>query len=62
VKFGLTLRKEHRLRVFENRVLRMILGTKWDRLTGEWRRLHKEEPDALYCIPNIIWMIINQEE
>jgi hypothetical protein len=57
VKFGLKLRKEHRLRVFENRVLRIILGTKWDKEIGEWRRLHKEELDALYCIPNIIWVI-----
>jgi hypothetical protein len=57
VKFGLTLRKEHRLWLFENKVLRIILGTKWDRIIGKWRRLHKEEPDALYCIPNIIWVI-----
>jgi hypothetical protein len=57
VKFGLKLRKEHRLRVFENRVLRTIIGTKWDKVIGEWRRLHKEELDALYCIPNIIWVI-----
>jgi hypothetical protein len=57
VKFGLALSKEHRLRVLENRVLSIILGTKWDKVIGEWRRLHKEEPDALYYIPNIIWMI-----
>jgi hypothetical protein len=32
-----TLREEHRLRVFENRVLRRIFGPKWDEVTGEWR-------------------------
>jgi hypothetical protein len=39
----LTLREEHRLRVFENRVLRGILGPKRDEVMGEWRRLHDEE-------------------
>jgi hypothetical protein len=33
----------HRLRVFENRVLRRIFGPKWDEVTGEWRKLHNEE-------------------
>jgi hypothetical protein len=60
VKFGLTLRKEHRLRVFENRVLRIILVTKWDKVIGVWRRLHKEELEALYCIPNMIWVIYSR--
>jgi hypothetical protein len=41
--WSLTLREEHRLRVFENRVLRRIFGHKRDEVTGEWRRLHKEE-------------------
>ena len=36
----LILREEHRLRVFENRVLRRILGSKRDEVTGEWRKLH----------------------
>jgi hypothetical protein len=40
---SLILRKEHRLRVFENRVLRRIFGPKRDEVTGDWRRLHKEE-------------------
>jgi len=40
--WSLTLRKEHRLRVFENGVLRRILGLKRDEVTGEWRRLHNE--------------------
>ena len=39
----LTLREEHRLRVFENRVLRRIFGPKRDKGTGEWRELHNEE-------------------
>jgi hypothetical protein len=41
--WSLTLRKEHRLRVFENRVLRKKFGPKRDGVTGEWRRLHNEE-------------------
>jgi hypothetical protein len=36
------LRKEHRLRVFENRVLRKIFGPKRDEVTGEWRKLQNE--------------------
>ena len=40
---SLTLREEQRLRVFENKVLRKIFGPKRDEVTGEWRRLHKEE-------------------
>ena len=39
----LTLRKERRLRVFENRVLRIVFGPKRDEVTGEWRKLHYEE-------------------
>jgi hypothetical protein len=38
--WSLTLREEHRLRVFENRVLRRIFGPKRDDVTGEWRKLH----------------------
>jgi hypothetical protein len=41
--WSLTLRKECRLRVFENKVLRRIFGPTRDEVTGEWRRLHKEE-------------------
>jgi hypothetical protein len=48
------LRQECRLRVFENRVLRRIFGPKNDVVTGEWRRLHNEEPDAVYSSPDII--------
>jgi hypothetical protein len=41
--WSLTLREEHRLRVFENRVLRRIFGPKRDEVTGEWRRLQNKE-------------------
>jgi hypothetical protein len=41
--WSLTLGEEHRLRVFENRVLRRIFGPKRDEVTGEWRKLHKGE-------------------
>jgi hypothetical protein len=51
--WSLTLREEHRLRVFENRALRKIFGTKRDEVTGEWRRLHNEELYGPYCSPNI---------
>jgi hypothetical protein len=40
---SLTLREEHRLRVFENRVLRRIFVPKRDERTGKWRKLHNEE-------------------
>jgi hypothetical protein len=53
----LTLREEHRLRVFENRVLRRIFGPKRDKVTGGWRRLHNEELNDLYSSPNIIQVI-----
>jgi len=43
-----TLREEHRLRVFENRVLRRVFEPNGDEVTGEWRRLPKEEPYDLY--------------
>jgi hypothetical protein len=46
--------KEHRLRVFENRVLRRIFGPKRDEVTGEWRKLHSEEFHILYLSPNIM--------
>jgi hypothetical protein len=52
-----TLREEHRLRVFENRVLRRIFGLKRDEVTGEWRKLHKEELHDLYSSPSIITTI-----
>jgi hypothetical protein len=55
--WSLTLREEHRLRVFENRVLRRIFGPKRDDVTGEWKKLHNEELCDLYSSPSIISMI-----
>jgi hypothetical protein len=55
--WSLTLREEHRLRVFENRVLRGIFGLKRDEVTGEWRKLHNEELRDLYSSPSIIRII-----
>jgi hypothetical protein len=47
------LRQEHRLRVFENKVLRIIFGLKRDEATGGWRKLHNEELRDLYSSPSI---------
>jgi hypothetical protein len=55
--WSLTLREEHRLRVFENRVLRRIFGLKRDKVTGEWRKLHNKELRDLYSSPSIIRII-----
>jgi hypothetical protein len=60
IKFGLlslTLKEEHRLRVFENRVLRRVFGPKRVEETGEWRKLHSKELSHLYSSPSIIRMI-----
>jgi hypothetical protein len=46
--WSLTLREEHILRVFENRVLRRIFGSKRDEMTGWWRKQHNEELHELY--------------
>jgi hypothetical protein len=43
--------------VFENKVLRRIIGPKTDEVTEEWRKLHIEEPHDLYCSPTILWVI-----
>jgi len=51
------LREERKLRVFENRVLRGIFGPRRDEVTGEWRRLHNEELNDLYCSLNIVRVI-----
>ena len=45
------------MRVFENRVLRNIVGPKRDEVGGEYRRLHKEELNGLYSSPNIVRVI-----
>ena len=54
VTWSLTLREEHRLMVFENKVLRKIFGATRDKIIGEWRKLHNTELHALYSSPNII--------
>jgi hypothetical protein len=55
--WSLTLREEHRLRVFENRVLRRISGPMRDEVTGGLRKLHNEELHSLHCLARIIRMI-----
>jgi hypothetical protein len=55
--WSLMLREEHRLKVFENRVLRRIFGLKRDEVTGGWRKLHNEELHGLYSSPSIIRVI-----
>jgi hypothetical protein len=55
--WSLTLREEHRLRVFENRVLRRIFGLKRDEVTGKWRKLHNGKLHNLYSSPDIIRQI-----
>jgi len=49
--------EECRLRVFENRAMRRIVGPKRDEVRGEWRKLHNEEPIDLYSSPNIVWVM-----
>jgi len=55
--WSLILRKERKLRVFENMVLRRIFGPRKDEVTGEWRRLHNEELNDLYWSPYIVRVI-----
>ena len=55
--WSLTLREERKPRVFENMVLRRIFGPRRDEVTAEWRRLHNEELNDLYCSPSIVRVI-----
>jgi hypothetical protein len=59
--WSLTLSEEHRLRVFENRVLRTF-GPKRDEVTGEWRKLHDEELRDTYRSPSIVRMIKSRRQ
>jgi len=59
--WSLILREEHRLTVFENSVLKRILGPRKDELTVDWRKLHDEELHDLYSSPNIV-RVVNQEK
>jgi hypothetical protein len=52
--WSLTVREEHKLRMFENRVLRRIFGPQRDGVTGGWRKLHNEELHNLYSLSSII--------
>ena len=52
--WSLTLREEQRFRVFKNKVLRKIFGTKREEITGEWRKLHNADLHTLYSSHNII--------
>jgi hypothetical protein len=54
---SLTIREEHKLRVFENRVFRRIFGPKRDEVTGGWRKQHNEELHGLYSSPSIVRVI-----
>ena len=56
VKQSNIMRKERRVRVFENRVLGRIFGPKKDEVTGEWRKLHNDEINDLYT-PNIVRVV-----
>jgi len=51
------LREERKLRIFENMLLRRILGPRRDEVTGQWRRFHNDELNDLYSSPNILRVI-----
>ena len=55
--WSLTLREERSLRVFENRVLGRVFESKRNEVTGEWRKLHNEELNDLYSLPNIVRVV-----
>jgi hypothetical protein len=55
--WSLTLREERRLKVSENRVLRRVFGPRRDEVTEKWRKLHNEELNDLYSLPNIVRVV-----
>jgi hypothetical protein len=55
--WSLTLREEPRLRECENRVLRRVFGPKRDEVKWKWRKLHNEELNDLYSLPNIVRVV-----
>ena len=59
--WSLILRDEPRLRLFGNRVLGRVFGPKRDEVTEEWRKLHNEELNELYCSPKLL-ALSNREE
>jgi hypothetical protein len=58
--WSVTVREEHRLRVFENRVLRRIFGRKRGDVMGEWGKLHNEELHNLNSTPDIIRQVMSR--
>jgi hypothetical protein len=61
VKSGRGHCEERMLKLFENRVLRKVFRPKRDDVTGEWRKLHNEELNDLYTLPNIV-RVVNRDE
>jgi hypothetical protein len=55
--WSLTLREDHRLGIFENRVLRRMFGPQRDEVRREWRKLHNEDLHDLYSSPNVVRVI-----
>jgi hypothetical protein len=55
--WSLTLRENRTTRMFENRSLRRVFGPRRDEVTGEWRKLHNEELNNLYSVPNIVRVV-----
>jgi hypothetical protein len=55
--WSLTLREEHRLRAFENKMLKRMFGPRRAEVTGGWRKVHNVELRNLYALPSVIRMI-----
>jgi hypothetical protein len=55
--WSLTLREERGLRVLENRVLSRVFGPKRGGVIGQWRKLHNEELNKLYSLPNVVRVV-----